>query len=403
MNILVFTIVLICVWQFWFVQSIGIDSDESSEEELQYNRRMSYLKKSIKINLDIKPKDGVDGDAVQAQYRAYVEKFAPELRFDRAAIGYPMSVQTYYDAMKKDTSSSFRKENTEIKTINNGSIPTYYRLRNDGKQIRILYWWFYGYQHPCYNGEGAHNGDWEHIMVILTEDNSKVAAVSLFQHDGHYTRISGPRDAPCTPSGTGRCAGSRGFDSAGDHPVIYVGKIAHGSYHDKNSVGPAGAGNCAYYADFRNPKTSADYMHTWDNLVSLDSDDEAWMAADENGGFSWGPDGISTHPTKQSPFDSNHERACSGSPTYKVKSAGCYQSECLAGDDEASEDCLKECEPGYTNVGLTCNKGVYPWEWKIYGRLDKGKKYDYDYILPKEDTGLSRRRRSSNKSEWNLP
>ncbi|CAF0770281.1 unnamed protein product [Adineta ricciae] len=370
---------------------------ESSEESQPYARLLSFLRRDTKIDLGIKPKDGVDGAALQEQYRSYVSKFAPEIRFDRAAAGYPMSAQTYYDAMKADTSSSFRKENTDRNTLKDGGCPTYYRLRADTKQIRILYWWFYGYQHPCYEGKGAHNGDWEHVMVTLTEDNSKVAAVTFFQHDGHYTRISGPRKAPCTPSGTGRCAGSGGFDSAGDHPVIYVGKLAHGSYHDKNSVGPAGVGNCAYYADFRNPGSDADFMHTWENLVSLDGDDEAWLAADLQDRFTWGPDGISTHPTRQSPFDSNHERACVGSATYKVDSAGCYQSECLAGDDEASQNCLKQCEPGYTNMGLTCTNA----RLSTYGRLNKGKYYDYDYIIPRVDAGLSRRR--SGKSEWSLP
>ena len=53
-------------------------------------------------------------------------------------------------------------ENTDSATLANGSIPTYYQVRIFGDQVRIRYWWFYGYQHACYGKDwGAHNGDWE--------------------------------------------------------------------------------------------------------------------------------------------------------------------------------------------------------------------------------------------------
>ncbi|UJR29685.1 hypothetical protein I4U23_017233 [Adineta vaga] len=395
-------LIVVCIfaWQLLVVQSMNIQSEENSEGEFQYVRRLLDLENVVKMSRYITESENDNSDEEQEKRTTdsytYAAKFAPQLRFDRATEGYPMSAQVYYEAYMNDSSSSFRKENTDKSTLSAGTIPTYYMVRTDGNQMRIVYWWFYGYQHPCWSSEGKHNGDWEHIMVILTEDKTKVAAVSFFQHDGHYTRISGPRKAPCTPSGTGRCAGSHGFKTTGDRPIVYVGKIAHGSYHDTNTVGPKGVGNCAYYADFRDPKSDSDYMDTSKKLIDLEGSDEAWLAADKTGGFSWGPSGISTHPTQKNPFDSTHSRACEGSPTYAVSSAGCYQSECLAGDDEASEDCLKQCKKGYTNFGLTCSKGV-----KTYGRLNKGKKYNYNYILPKTNAGLSRRRDS--KSEWNLP
>ncbi len=331
----------------------------------------------------------------------YVVKFAPELRHDRASKGYPMSAQEFYDAMLLDTSSSLRKENTDFSTLRSGNIPVYYQVRTEGKQTRIMYWWFYGYQQPCWADQGSHNGDWEHIMVILTEDMSAVAAVSFHQHDGHYTRIAGPRDAPCTHPFGARCLGSYGFESSGTHPIVYVGKLAHGAYHYPNDFNAGTVDECAYYADFRNPKSSDDYMESWRNLVDLDSDKETWMIADRKGSFSWGFDGVNTHPTQRSPFDAEHSKACDGSTVNGIKSGGCYQSECLAGDDETADDCLKECESGYTNFGLTCNKGKWPWEWKIYNRLSDGNSYSYDYTLPKTDAGLSRRRQDS--SEWGLP
>ncbi len=328
-----------------------------------------------------------------------VIKFAPKLRFDRAAVGYPMSAQPFFEAVQRASNGApfERHENTDKASLQNGSVPTYYQIRAYGQQVRIHYWWFYGYQHPCFADMGSHNGDWEHVMVTLAEDQSRVAAVTYYQHNGSYTRIAGPRDAPCTPAGTGRCQGSRGFPSEGTHPIVYVGKLAHGSYHDSNSVGPAGAGGCAYYGDFRNPASSADELASWTNLINLDSDAESWIAFDRNGNFSWGPDGISTHPTQKAPQAA--VAMCEGSPTYALASAGCYQSECLAGDDQASEDCIKECKPGYTNIGLICSKRKFPWT--PYGRLTGGNKYNYNFTIPLHDAGLIRRRSGSN--EWSLP
>jgi hypothetical protein len=86
--------------------------------------------------------------------------------------------------------------------------------------------------------------------------------------------------------------------------------------------------------------------------------------------------------------------ACDGFSTYRVKSDGCYMSECLSGDDQASENCLVECQPGYTNHGLTCWKSAL----HLYGRLQGDHWYRYDYTLPITDIGLSRRR--SGYDEW---
>lgn len=330
----------------------------------------------------------------------YVSKFVPELRFDRAAKGYPMSAQVFYEYMINYQSGAFLIENTDKATLATGTIPTYYQVATIGKQIRINYWWFYGYQHPCFSEQGAHNGDWEHVMVILTEDRSAVTAVSFYQHGGHYTRISGPRDAPCTPNGVGRCSGSYGFESSGTHPVVYVGKFSHGSYHDSNAFSPPAGGECAYYGDFRNPKSSDDYLQTWTNLIDLNGNQESWIAVDKTANWVWGPDGISNHPTQRSPIDAEHSVACKGSATYGVDDVGCYQSECLAGDDETLTDCLKECEPGYINLGVACKTGDWVWNWEFYNRLTGSNSYSYDYTLPQQDAGLSHRR--NNQDEWNL-
>ena len=64
-------------------------------------------------------------------------------------------------------------------------------------------------------------------------------------------------------------------------------------------------------------------------------------------------------------------------------------------------NCIKECKPGYTNVGLTCNKGKWPWEWSVYGRMNSGNYYGYAFNIPSTDAGLARRR--SDGGEWSLP
>lgn len=225
-------------------------------------------------------------------------RFAPVLKFDRAAsnYGFPMKPQQFFDALKKENgvpvsmpgNASMGIENKDRATLADRSIPTYYQVRTAGNQVRIRYWWFYGYQHACYRNDGAHNGDWENIIVILNEARNAVAAVVYYQHGGWYTRIAGPRDAPCTPGGTGRC-GFSGFRTDGERPVVYVGKISHGSFHDDNASGAAGLQapnpgegdftNCSYYGDYRNPASPADWLHTQDNLVDLDLNSEPWMDA----------------------------------------------------------------------------------------------------------------------------
>jgi hypothetical protein len=347
------------------------------------------------------PYPTVPSDAI-----ALVARFAPILKFtsDANGFGYPMSADGFWAAWTNNGTANGgidpavfgQRENTDPNTLSAGTAPTYYFYRRFGTQVRISYWWFYGMQHPCWRDQGKHQGDWEHVVVILSEDRNSVAAVRYAQHTGYYLRISGPRDAPCTPSGTGRCDGPSGFPAENGRPIVYVGRTAHGSYHDTYG-GIDGAGSCAYYGDARS--SSGPRFDTSRKLIDLEGSSEPWLAADRAGGFTWGPDGISTHPTQNPPSDAM--QACKGSPTWLVADAGCYKSEGLAGDDQASQNLLKECKPGYDNAGLTCNKGKWPWEWKIYGRMNPGNFYNYDYIIPTGDAGLTRRRNS--EAEWSLP
>ena len=337
----------------------------------------------------------------QPAERELVARFAPELRFDRAAVGYPMSAQTFYQAWKNYAGGDFLVENTSKASLASGSIPTYYQFRQFGNQVRITYWWFYGYQHPCAGSSGSHQGDWEHVMVTLNEAQTAIAAVTYFQHGDFYTRIGGPLDASCGGIiGTGRCSGSHGFESTGTHPVVYTAKTAHGSFHDSNSIGLGTYDACTYYGDYRNPASAEDYMASWKKLVNLDDNDEAWIGDDRTAKWAWGPDGISNHPTQHAP--TGNENACSGSATNSLgwpQGAGCYMSECLSGDEEDSGLCYKECKPGYTNIGLVCHKNGTVFDF--YSRLDAANGYQYDYKLPQSDAGIMRRRGS--ETEWNMP
>ena len=348
----------------------------------------------------------VCGAVPQVDAAFIARKFAPVLHFtsDSDSMGYPMSADRFWRIWTANGSrlsgiakSDFHQpENTDPATLSSGGAPTYYQYRKFGNQVRISYWWFYGYQPACFAFQGAHYGDWEHITVFLTEDQNRVAAVQYNQHTQMYLRIAGPRDAPCTPYGIGRCQGGRGFESEGDRPVVYVGRVAKGSYHDSAS-GDQGPESCTYYGDRRNANGPS--LNSSLNLVDLDGNAEAWLESDRQRAFIWGPDGISTHPTLAPP--TANMKACEGSPTWALANAGCFKSEALAGDDQASEDALKECRHGYDNAGLTCNKGVLPWEWSVYGRLNPGNHYGYGYLVPLTDAGLSRRR--GDDSEWDLP
>jgi tectonin-like protein/necrosis inducing protein (NPP1) len=327
-------------------------------------------------------------------------RFAPLLNLTgNDAMGYPMSAQAYYDQMKGKP-ANWRLENTNRSTLGTAATPTYYRITSVGKQTRIYYWWFYGFQHPCTGDQGQHNGDWEHVVVTLSENQSQIAAVTFYQHDGFYTRIAGPRDAPCTPGGIGRCDGPAGFRQLNGRPLVYVGAVAHGSYHD-TSNGLPGPAVCTYYGDQR---AGSVVMDSARYLVDLDGKSEAWLSADN---LAWGPDGVNTHPTAVR-ADPN-QPMCVGNVINDLGSKvsitgsgpGCFKSECLAGDDQAVERCIKECEPGYTNTGLTCGRGKWPWDWSVYGRLNAGKTYGYAFKMPTGDAGLLRRRNSG--GEWNLP
>jgi hypothetical protein len=87
----------------------------------------------------------------------------------------------------------FGMTNESMHTLTSGQVPTYYRVIYDEEgRARIAYWWFYGWQAHCnaglpafipYDGpDGAHHGDWEHILVTTTPDRSRAEYVTYFFH-----------------------------------------------------------------------------------------------------------------------------------------------------------------------------------------------------------------------------
>jgi hypothetical protein len=274
---------------------------------------------------------------------ALARHFAPQLRFDPGNQGFPLSAQQYYDDVVA-TGWPGIAENISPSSVEAGVIPTYYQVKACGSQLRINYWWFYGYQHACAPyGAGWHKGDWEHVMVTLDTAREGVAAVTYYQHEGWYTRLA-----------------EHGIPMADtDHPVVYVGATAHGSYYDMwrpdldVCVMPGFSFTCtdiddetltcSYYGDHRSPLGA--WMDTWKNLVNLDVNSEPWMSADRTVNFTWGvaldgePDACSTHPTRQAPTCSM--AACDGDGGL-FGTDGCRASDCLMGDGVG----LYACEDG---------------------------------------------------------
>ena len=107
---------------------------------------------------------------------------------------------------------------------------------------------WYGKQKGCIIFDKGHGNDWEGVSVFVK--SGRVQKVKYYQHNGFYTRRRGK------------------FERIGERPVVYVGKVAHGSYHAKCTgkcsvklfftKGCLGSvnycqGGCGYWDDFRNP------------------------------------------------------------------------------------------------------------------------------------------------------
>jgi hypothetical protein len=316
------------------------------------------------------PPGSVDPSIAFGANEALAARYAPKLVFDQGASTFPVSAQTFYQNLPAIT------ENTSYASIAGSPPPTYYQIRSCGNaQIRIQYWWFYGYQHPCaaVGGQGAHNGDWESVMVTLSDDRTRVAAVTYWAHGDHFTRLAG------------------GFSSDGLHPLVYVGKTAHGSYHE---TGGNDFEACTYWGDRRSPGAAPMTMGSWNNLVSLDGNEEPWLAADRIGGFDWGDDGIDTHPTQEAPNCSMNAADWSDTfqgftvPPSETARAG---NQCRKGDSDWMDlMCAQTCAPWQDTEGAWCTDFDCSTPWSCIETADNiwNRIYGHDYDIPTSDLGL---------------
>lgn len=183
----------------------------------------------------------------------WANQFAPLVKFDRAAPDYPASVEAVWSSSADGGKVCEGELSLTDATAPAAPVfPTYYDVQehpSDSDKIFIEYWFTYKRQEPCAVGQGGHDYDWEHIVLQVKKSTQKIITVTYFQHGGWYTKDW--RNV-----------------SAGTRVVAYVGKKAHGMYHNSRSSSFFGY-ECTYYGDYRNPADAGDEYGTWNDLVAM--------------------------------------------------------------------------------------------------------------------------------------
>lgn len=187
------------------------------------------------------------------QAQTLASTYAPLVKFDRAAPDYPTSVE---DIWANTDPNSIVCNGTLVLTNRDASrsmnFPTYYEVQQhptNPNRVFIDYWWTYKSQTTCFANLGGHDYDWEHTVIQVNTQTNRIVSVTYFQHSGWYTK-----DWRNVPANT--------------RVEIYVGKKAHGSYHDRNTISFPGY-DCSYYGDYRNPNGAADEVLSGNNLVGM--------------------------------------------------------------------------------------------------------------------------------------
>lgn len=126
--------------------------------------------------------------------------------------------------------------------------PVYYEVYPqslNGEQINgkshklITYWAYYSNQNSCTTLDSGHSDDWEAITVHLVDNQMR--HITYWQHNGRYT------------------LDAKDIEKDGTHPIVYVGKYAHGNYHDQRKRTSTNAWSystgtyCYYWRDPRGP------------------------------------------------------------------------------------------------------------------------------------------------------
>lgn len=170
----------------------------------------------------------------------------------------------YFDGKAKDNcvpDYATSRNNGRCRKGFHSATPTYVRHNTcRGYDVYTFYLW-YGWQKKCIDlgvfsggAHGQHDNDWEPVSVYVR--HGRVQHVMYHQHSHHYTRKRGT------------------FGRSGERPHVYVGKLAHGSYH----IGCNGKcflpwcrispktcwGGCGIWDDFRNPGPRIHHLHVMD-------------------------------------------------------------------------------------------------------------------------------------------
>ncbi|KAG7157359.1 hypothetical protein Hamer_G005779 [Homarus americanus] len=217
---------------------------------------------------------------------------------------FTSSAADYYNTRKRGNHDQIC--NTNYNTMIDAAVPIYWKSMECGNAVHVAYWFFYGYQDTCSPGAGAHDADWEHIVVKVIDvdtSNEKLDKVMYYQHEGRYTRKQGNYEVYNT-----------------NHPIVYVGKNSHGSYHDDG-----GSGTCCYFEDFRNPGSHNQHQDTWLNLEELRRDNTSpeWMLDTGSVYF----DGITSPLNRDETYDLCNLQGCEGAWLQVCNTCGCAKSD----------------------------------------------------------------------------
>ena len=210
----------------------GVGNQESPDSKPRSNMEKlvdDFLSKKMQSNRDgINGDEGIDGDgdkdeglmqtkeehikgdevinevAAVSEYKAHIMsnwyRYLPIFKFDGSAQDY------CYPGWPS-------KQNDEKCNKNfNPNAPVFCQMDYCGRYIVYTYWLWYGLQQACTFNFGRHGDDWEHVSVYVR--NGRADKVVFHQHNGHYTRRRGS------------------YRSEGERPIVFIGKVAHGSYHD---------------------------------------------------------------------------------------------------------------------------------------------------------------------------
>ena len=160
-------------------------------------------------------------------------------------------------------------------------VPVYYEFTPHGKELRITYWFFFGYSRPhkfpgapeSLRDRYSHEGDWENIDVALTLDRAKPVAVYFYGH-GHPQRQRWTDTCKLVDGAEDCVSGNAG------HPIVYSAWESHASYPTPGGTKSCGSLGCA--CDLRDQGPVWDSWATDGGLVPVRG--EPWYGF----GGAWG-------------------------------------------------------------------------------------------------------------------